>query len=203
MKPNGNDYPKDMNFTGNMEVLLNPDGVSNAQNLNVFCVPSGYNLDETNFGDSGVINNADLNGFPSEFGSDLQEVKNQFFQIEIGDLGIPEGLFSFEIDRLDQYINFIFALSSPFFTSMSLENENNLSNRFISYLYPQYGLNSNGISGFGLEFENIFKNYERSFDEFLPELAVEAFSTRFIIDALLGSPPPPKIPLVSELPPAK
>ena len=95
MKPNGNDYPKDMNFTGNMEVLLNPDGVSNAQNLNVFCVPSGYSLDETNFGDSGVINNADLNGFPSEFGSDLQEVKNQFYQIEIGDLGIPEGLFSF------------------------------------------------------------------------------------------------------------
>ena len=111
MKPNGNDYPKDMNFTGNMEVLLNPDGVSNAQNLNVFCVPSGYSLDETNFGDSGVINNADLNGFPSEFGSDLQEVKNQFFQIEIGDLGIPEGLFSFEIDSLDQYINFIFAYS--------------------------------------------------------------------------------------------
>ena len=181
MKPNGNDYPKDMNFTGNMEVLLNPDGVSNAQNLNVFCVPSGYSLDETNFGDSGVINNADLNGFPSEFGSDLQEVKNQFFQIEIGDLGIPEGLFSFEINRLDQYINFIFALSSPFFTSMSLENENNLSNRFISYLYPQYGLNSDGISGFGLEFENIFKNYERSFDEFLPELAVEAFEDEGLI----------------------
>ena len=181
IKPNGNDYPKDMNFTGNMEVLLNPDGVSNAQNLNVFCVSSGYSLDETNFGDSGVINNAELNGFPSEFGSDLQEVKEQFLEIETGDLGLPEDFFFFEIDGLDQYINFIFALSSPFFTSMSLENENNLSNRFISYLYPQYGLNSDGISGFGLEFENIFKNYERSFDEFLPESAVEAFEGEGLI----------------------
>lgn len=164
IKPNGNDYPKDMNFTGNMQLSLIPDNINDSQKLDIFCVPSGYRLDETNFGDSDVINTAELNGFPSELGRELENYLGYLISAESEISPFPE--FSITVfGGLCSYINFIFSLHSPFYTSMSLGNGNNISNRFISYLYPQYGLNTDGINSFVIDHENIFKNYERSIDE--------------------------------------
>jgi len=174
-KPNGNDYPKDMNFTGSINLNLQSSDIHENQKLDIFCVPSGYRLDETDFGDDETINDSGLNGFPSEFGDDLEScpenltgfiMDEDFTDIDIDD-------FFFEgFEGLDKYINFIFSLSSPFYTSLSLSGSS--TSRFISYLYPQYGLDGSGLqAGRFQEHENIFKNYERSADEFLNEAELE------------------------------
>ena len=168
-------YPGDMNIIGKLKLKVLTNDISFYENatgmgFSVMGFPSGYQLDETNFGDFESF--VTESGYPSEFGDDFEEFDSVITMLLLtnnpNDEGISLGLSCPETAHF-QYR--LLETASVFHTQLEMFGSNEYSTEqsatsYMSYLIPHQGIYGAVINQeIRSNFPSLFKNEDWTFGD--------------------------------------